>query len=104
MKFATSAATALYLVASSPSFVRGATADDPGTGSYANPCEEFGTAKILNELYYDVSPNCHHGKPSFYCSGMFFHGYDTFLGAGKEMFTPEGTLLAQQSIVISSFP
>lgn len=52
-------------------------------GGYVNPCKEFDTANILNDLYYDdasSSSDCDGGKPSFLCSGLFIHGQD--LGAG----------------------
>ena len=101
MKFSTAAVATLYATSSiSWSFVQGEENADSG-GQYTNPCEELGTAKILNELYYDVSSldGCHHGKPSYYCSGMFFHGLDPFMGTGL---TPsaEGTHVVVATVLI----
>mmetsp|Transcript_44718 Transcript_44718/g.50659 ORF Transcript_44718/g.50659 Transcript_44718/m.50659 type:complete len:532 (+) Transcript_44718:111-1706(+) len=48
---------------------------------YVNPCNEFDTATVLNELYYNTptgnsSDDDYTARPSYYDSGFFIHGED----------------------------
>jgi len=63
---------------------------------YVNPCEEFDTAKTLNDLFYDTTPKTtsslsngeeeEQQQPSYYTSGFFVHGQDA--GGGVDLSDP----------------
>ena len=52
----------------------------PLVASFENSCERLGTATLLNDLYFNVEPDC---DTAYKCSGLLLHGDDWSLGSGS---------------------